>query len=59
MEVVAINLNEPLNVIFDDNGFESIHLSIILEYVGEEGDMLEGGVSHNRSHTKQNNMHHQ
>ena len=41
MEVVAINLNEPLNIIFDNDGLESIHLSIILEYVVKETDVLE------------------
>jgi len=59
MEVIAINLNEPLNIISDDNGLESIHLSIILEYVGEETDVLEVGVSHNMSDIKQNGIHHQ
>ena len=58
MEVIAINLNESLNIIFDDGRLESIHLSIILEYVGKEDDLLEARVSHNRSHVKQNNIHH-
>ena len=40
MEVIAINLNEPLNIISDDDGLESIHLSIILEYVVKEADVL-------------------
>lgn len=31
MEIVAINLNKPVNIISDDGRFESIHLSIILE----------------------------
>jgi len=55
---VAINLNESLNIISDNIRLENIHLSIILEYVGEEGDMLGARVSHSRSYTKQNNIHH-
>ena len=49
MEVIAINLNKLLNIIPDDSGLESIHLCIILEYVGEESDMLETGVSYKKS----------
>jgi len=41
MEIVAINLNEPINIISDNDGLESIHLSIILEYVVKEAYMLE------------------
>lgn len=54
MEIAAINLNELLNIIPDDSGLESIHLGIIFEYVGEEGDLLEVGVSHRRSHKAEN-----
>jgi len=59
MEVVTINLNEPLYIIPDDSGLEGIHLCIILEYVGEEPDVLEAGVSHRKSNMGQNNIHHQ
>jgi hypothetical protein len=45
MEVKAINLNEPLNIISDNDGLESIHLGIILEYVVKEVDMLEDSQS--------------
>lgn len=48
MEIVAINLNELLNIISDDSGFESIHLGIVLEDVEEEADVLEARVSHRR-----------
>ena len=41
MKIVAINLNEPINIISDNDGLESIHLSIILEYAVKEADMLE------------------
>ena len=58
MEVEAINL-KFLNIIPDDSGLESIHLCIILEYVGEEGNVLEIGVSHKKSHIEQNCIHHQ
>ena len=59
MEVITINLNESLNIISDDSGFESIHLCIIFEYVGEESDVLEAGVSHRKSNIRQNYIHHQ
>jgi hypothetical protein len=59
MEIITINLNELLNIILDDSRLESLHLSIILEYVGEKSDMLEARVSHNRSHIQQNSIHHQ
>jgi hypothetical protein len=58
MEVIAINLNEFINIILDKSGLEIIHLSIILEYVGEEFDVLEAIVSHSWPHIKQNNIHH-
>ena len=41
MEVIAINLNELLNIIPDNIRLESIHLGIILEYVVKEADLLE------------------
>lgn len=59
LEIKAINLNGLLNIIPDDRGFEGIHLGIILEYVGEETDVLEARVSHRRLHIKENNIHHQ
>lgn len=40
MKVVAINLNELINIILDDDRFDTIHLGIILEYVIEETDLL-------------------
>jgi len=59
MEVVAINLNELLNIIPDDSRLKSIHLCIILEYIGEESDVLKAGVSQRKSHMEQNCIHHQ
>ena len=59
MEIEAINLNELLNIIPDDSGLESIHLGIILEYIGEEFDVLEAMVSHRRLNMKEDNIHHQ
>ena len=50
MEVISINLNKLLNIIPDDSGLESIHLCIILEYIGEESDVLEAKVSHRKSY---------
>ena len=41
MEIIAINLNESLNIIPDNIRLESIHLGIILEYVMEEANLLE------------------
>ena len=49
MEVVPINFNGLVNIIPDDGGLEGIHLCIILEYVGEEFDILEARVSHGKS----------
>ena len=40
MEIIAINLNESLNIIPDNIRLESIHLGIILEYIVEETDLL-------------------
>jgi len=59
MEVISINLYELLCIIPDDSGLESIHLCIILEYVGEESDVLDAGVNHRKSNIRQNNTHHQ
>ena len=59
LEIEAINLNGLLNIIPDDRRFESIHLGIILEYVGEETDVLEARLSHRRLHIKEDNIHHQ
>jgi hypothetical protein len=49
VDIEAINLNELLNIISDDSGLESIHLGIILEYVGKEGNVLWARVSRSRS----------
>jgi hypothetical protein len=48
MDVVAINLNEIINIISDNGRLEDIQLSIILEEVGEEGNMLQAGMSHSK-----------
>ena len=48
MDVVAINLNEVINIISDNGRFEDIQLSIILEEVGKEGNMLQARMSHSK-----------
>ncbi|KAF9777359.1 hypothetical protein BJ322DRAFT_1222296 [Thelephora terrestris] len=41
MDIVAINLNEPIDIISDDGRLEIIQLCIILEDVDKEGDLLQ------------------
>ena len=48
MDVVTINLNEVINIISDNGRFEDIQLSIILEEVGKEGNMLQARMSHSK-----------
>ena len=46
MDVVAVNLNEVIDIISDNGRLEDIQLGIIFEEVGEEGNMLQAGMSH-------------
>ena len=59
MDVVAINLNEVIDIISDNGGLEDIQLGIIFEEVCEEGNMLQTRMSHSKRTMGENNIPHQ
>ena len=59
MDVVAVNLNEVIDIISDNGGLEDIQLGIIFEEVGEEGNMLQARMSHSKRRMGENNVPHQ
>lgn len=56
MDVVALDLDEVVNIISDNGRLEDVQLGVILEEVGEEGNMLRARMSHSKRRIMGNNM---